>query len=329
MIYFLPNPPNTPNSWVWLDFHGSDAADFLQRLTTANLKRLTMGTGVPACLLSGVGRIHAWFWIWRLEQEVFGIELDAGPNDTHLKQFLNTVEHFTFAERYTLTQVQGLDPAWIFPLDGDASRLWPETFGPGQTLAIDEEIRLCHHGARDFGRSWITAWARPARLRQWLDHSGLGETITHDALERWRIEALRPRAGIEFQPGDEAALPLELGLDDAIARGKGCYPGQEVIERIFTYGAPPRRLVRIEGAPTAQGPLALRSGAPIYNVSEPPTEVGVVTSVSSSESPLTALALVRKIHAKVGLPVRWGPSPAEEGHITAVAPYGEDEEAPK
>ena len=69
------------------------------------------------------------------------------------------------------------------------------------------------------------------------------------------------------------------GLYDGVAQNKGCYPGQEVIERLITQGAPPRRLVRFRAA--ADG-----AGAP---------EVAA-TSWSSGDG----LAMVRKNLAVVG-----------------------------
>ncbi|HLG22542.1 MAG TPA: glycine cleavage T C-terminal barrel domain-containing protein, partial [Candidatus Manganitrophaceae bacterium] len=54
------------------------------------------------------------------------------------------------------------------------------------------------------------------------------------ALETLRIEAGRPRYGTDI---DEHIIPIEAGLEaEAISYTKGCYPGQEVIARIQTYG---------------------------------------------------------------------------------------------
>jgi folate-binding Fe-S cluster repair protein YgfZ len=74
-------------------------------------------------------------------------------------------------------------------------------------------------------------------------------------------------------------LPLELGLYDGIAENKGCYPGQETVERLITQGAPPRRLVRVQ---LSEG----STGAP----------EATATSWSGSEG----LAIVRKNLAVVG-----------------------------
>ena len=58
--------------------------------------------------------------------------------------------------------------------------------------------------------------------------------------EYYRIHAGIPQVGIE---ASEKEIILETGFDRAVARNKGCYPGQEVVERIFTYGSVNRKLM--------------------------------------------------------------------------------------
>jgi folate-binding protein YgfZ len=185
----------------------------------------------------------------------------------------------------------------------------------GETAAIDDEVRVCHHGNLDYGRTWITAWGRPARLAQWLERAlPNAQATSWERLEGWRLGALRPRVDAEL---DATTIPLEAGLVDALAQAKGCYPGQEVIERIISLGSPARRLVQIVGEGNAPA-----KGEKLHNLAEPPIEVGQVTSVAKSESGtgFTALAFVRKIHAKEGLEVRFADS-GSQGAIARVSPY--------
>ena len=77
-------------------------------------------------------------------------------------------------------------------------------------------------------------------------------------------------------------MPLELGLYDGVAGNKGCYPGQEVIERVITQGSPPRRLVLVAATGNAS----------------PATDLPEVSA--SSWRGGHGLALVRKNHAVVG-----------------------------
>jgi folate-binding protein YgfZ len=61
------------------------------------------------------------------------------------------------------------------------------------------------------------------------------------ALEALRVEAHRPRAGLET---DHRTIPHELGwIGTAVHLQKGCYRGQETVARVHNLGKPPRRLV--------------------------------------------------------------------------------------
>ena len=69
----------------------------------------------------------------------------------------------------------------------------------------------------------------------------VGPPIGTLALEALRIEAHRPRLGLET---DHRTIPHELGwLTTAVHLDKGCYRGQETVARVHNLGRPPRRLV--------------------------------------------------------------------------------------
>jgi tRNA-modifying protein YgfZ len=72
------------------------------------------------------------------------------------------------------------------------------------------------------------------------------------AFEAQRVEALRPRLGVDT---DERTIPHEVGwIGGAVHLNKGCYRGQETVSKVANVGRPPRRLVllHLDGA---AGPL--------------------------------------------------------------------------
>jgi folate-binding protein YgfZ len=70
-----------------------------------------------------------------------------------------------------------------------------------------------------------------------------GRLCGWQAFEMARIERGIPRFGVDM---DESNLPLEAGLETrAISYDKGCYIGQEVINRIRTIGHVTRTLCRL------------------------------------------------------------------------------------
>lgn len=61
------------------------------------------------------------------------------------------------------------------------------------------------------------------------------------ALEAMRVEAMRPRIGLET---DHKSIPNEIGLlNKSVHLNKGCYRGQETVAKVNNLGQPPRKLV--------------------------------------------------------------------------------------
>ena len=111
-----------------------------------------------------------------------------------------------------------------------------------------------------------------------------------DAHEDARIAVGWPRMGFEIVPGQ--TIPAVTGVVPvAVNFTKGCYPGQELVERMDSRGADaPVSLRIIENADgAAPGDPVVVDGA----------EVGTITSVSPSAT--LALALIRRGHV-VGRP---------------------------
>ena len=111
-----------------------------------------------------------------------------------------------------------------------------------------------------------------------------------DASAGDRIEAGWPRMGAEIKVGE--TIPAETGLNAvAVNFKKGCYPGQELVERMDSRDAvAPRSLRRLD---VAQGAAA---GDPIVDADG--NEVGVLTTVSGRR----ALGYVKR-NSDVGEPV--------------------------
>ena len=103
-----------------------------------------------------------------------------------------------------------------------------------------------------------------------------------------RHAALRTRIGADIAVGE--TIPAETGVVSAsVSFTKGCYPGQELVERMDSRSASaPFRLVRLDGDGLAVGDPVIVDG----------DEVGRVTSATDG----AAIARVRR-NAAVGAPV--------------------------
>jgi folate-binding protein YgfZ len=106
-----------------------------------------------------------------------------------------------------------------------------------------------------------------------------------DAHEIARVGAGWPRMGFEIVPGD--TIPAVTGVVPvAVNFTKGCYPGQELVERMDSRGADAPKSLRIVdvGTGATPGDPVLVDGA----------EVGTITSVSPVGH--VALAMIKRGH---------------------------------
>ncbi len=117
------------------------------------------------------------------------------------------------------------------------------------------------------------------------------ESMLEEPDELARIEMGWPRMGAEIIPGE--TIPVSTGLNRiAVSFTKGCYPGQELVERMDSRAAePPRSLRRL----TVLAGAAV--GDPIFDGEE---TVGVLTSVNGT----AALGWVKR-SSEIGEPVQF------------------------
>ena len=102
--------------------------------------------------------------------------------------------------------------------------------------------------------------------------------------ETARVGAGWPRMGFEIVPGE--TIPAVIGVVPvAVSLTKGCYPGQELVERMDSRGVDAPRSLRIVEVPVG-------SVIGDYVVDVDGAEVGTITSVAPSGT--TALALVKR-----------------------------------
>jgi tRNA-modifying protein YgfZ len=111
-----------------------------------------------------------------------------------------------------------------------------------------------------------------------------------DEHEHARIVAGWPRMGHEIVPGE--TIPAVTGVVPvAVNFTKGCYPGQELIERMDSRGADAPRSLRIVDVADGAEP-----GDPLFGADG--AEIGSITSVAGD----VALALVKRGHDVGRLP---------------------------
>src|SRR3989338_6400212 len=163
-------------------------------------------------------------------------------------------------------------------------------------LLGDAEIRICrssHTGEDGYDLLVPITNLLPtvALIEEMRDNFSL-PWIGTQAQELLRVEAGIPRYGLDI---NEENLLLETGLDNSVSFQKGCYLGQEVVERIRSRGHVNRRLVGL----VLEREKAARAGDKILAGDK---EVGRVTSsvVSPAVKKPIAFGYVSRDHCRDG-----------------------------
>lgn len=239
--------------WEVLEVSGPDAGDFLHRLSSADVKKVFRNQAILAAFLTGKGTLIGFSYLYRSAESFY---LITGPSQaerlsTHLEQF-HFQENLVIQRKINLAVILTDNEE-----DPEKSMSWQDVFNPN--------------------------WKWVLRDREKTPQ----EEFPFNRFHALRIEWGMPYWGWEVFEGD---LVLEAGLEKAVARNKGCYPGQEVVERIFTYGQVNWKLLRVElrcDSPITTGPCDL-------SVSFKGKEVGRLRSLAAVPgNPLVGWGLAR------------------------------------
>ncbi|MDE0960972.1 MAG: hypothetical protein OSB09_09340 [Planctomycetota bacterium] len=278
---------------------GPDGLEFLQRLISCDLRRVTDEIGSRGTLLDSKGRIQAFFDVHRWAQCSHLVV------DTALAEVLRTrLERLLILEDVSIESGE----LEVISLQG------PTSGGVIEQLGVDLPDTFLH--SRAWKDGWIASRRRSlvagfdlviprqqlASVQQQLESLGVSSCRAEDA-ERARIEAGLPRLGQEIT---ERSLPPEVGLNDSVSYDKGCYAGQEVLARIRTYGHVNRQMRRLHlELPEGFDSANVAVGDPLERVGDDGKPPGIITSMATSHGGFSLLASVKKTHIEVGTPLRW------------------------
>jgi folate-binding protein YgfZ len=284
---------------------GEDREKWLQSVISNDILKLTSGQGAYSCLLTHKGKILSYFRVYQVGTG----GASAGPPPAGLGEALiledvGEIGEATFsalrkfllygtkakmencAETWGLLVVSGPNAFDLIKaaLGADLSSLKPLTFvtcdiGGHPALLIRTE----ETGEADIEILMPAEGLAEAWDRLWSAGQSMGlKPFGTAALESLRIEAGLPKAGPDL---NEDVVPPEANLEGkAFSLTKGCYPGQEVVARMDTYGSVRRRLV---GLVLAE-PVVPPHGATLFSGER---EVGWVSSAVQSPSLGKTIAL--------------------------------------
>ena len=281
---------------------GGDRVRWLNGMVTNNIRDLAVGHGVYAFLLNPQGHI-----LGDLEAHNIGESVIVETDRSQMEKILATFDHYIIMDDVEVTNLS--DQLTAVGVSGPMGRGVLSAAGvefpepePMQSFTIE---CACECGClectvvRGEGalRDSYEIWLAPAHVKQlWDGLVKAGATpVGAEALEMRRILAGVPLYGVDIRERD---LPQETEQARALNFNKGCYVGQEIVERIRSRGSVHRKFTGFVSQ--AGGPIV--AGAKV-TVGE--KEVGEVTSAASVQADggkrAVALGYIRR---EVGLPGR-------------------------
>jgi len=236
-----------------LCFTGADRVRYLHGQVTNDVKQLKPGQGCYAALVTAKGRMQSDLNIYCLADELL---LDFEPGfSRNVAERLNKyivaddVQIVDVAAPYGLLSVQGPRSADAVKQLGVFGKVPSNPFEfVAQADPTLGEIYLANQprvGGEGFDLFVpVSALGAVADKLTAATKAVGGRPGGWRALETARIEAGIPRFGMDM---DETNLPMECPIQDrAVSYTKGCYIGQEVLNRVHTMGHVNRHLRGLE-----------------------------------------------------------------------------------
>jgi aminomethyltransferase len=222
---------------------GEDRVRWLNGMVTNNTRDLRQDFGNYSFVLNAQGRIQGDLLAFQ-RGEFYVLETEAGQIAA-IREFLDRyiimddVEVGDISGKLTSIGVAGPRAAEVLSKAG----LMPGAAKPGQLLdgswngigfsLVRDPIEV---------RDWYELWLAPENVEAVWNAlvAGGAAPVGAEALEWQRILLGLPRVGMDTGVRE---LPQETGQEYALHYTKGCYIGQEIVERIHARGQVHRRLM--------------------------------------------------------------------------------------
>lgn len=259
-----------------ISVRGKDRFRWLSGMVTNMVKDLASNAAAWNLVLNAQGRIQGDLTVWR-ESDELELEVTAEQADklfSHLDRFIimDDVELVPL-DADTAIGLTGPKASEVLARLGLPSLPEPLTQTRAEWNQVSVLIRRQYGTLVDHYALWIPSAPAPGL---WSALQGAGaQPVGSAALEAFRIAEGIPRYGIDIMERD---LPQETSQLRALHFDKGCYIGQEIVERIRSRGNVHRHLRSLE----LTGPQP----EPGTRLTLDNAEVGQITS--AAELPLTA-----------------------------------------
>jgi folate-binding protein YgfZ len=294
------------NYRTYLSFAGPDRVRYLNAILTNNIKDLPAGHGNVSLLLNPQGHILA-----ELEMYAFADRHFCVSYAMIREQLIQWMDKYIIMDDVTLTDETELygtlalegpkAAAVVKEVSGDdIARLGELTSTDGAVGSISCRVVKRSPGGVAGAEFVVQREKLPALWQILLDAARKhgGGPVGYAALSGQRLAQGVPWFGFDF---GEKQIPHETGLENShISYTKGCYTGQEIVERVRSRGHVNRRRVGLlfsgESIPEADTPLTLDG-----------KEAGYVTRAARIWEPARVIGMgyVRKEATSPGTALKW------------------------
>jgi folate-binding protein YgfZ len=281
---------------------GSDRVRWLNGMVTNNIRDLAAGHGVYAFLLNPQGHILGDLYAYNR-----GESITVDTDRSQLEKILATFEHYIIMDDVEVANLS--EQMTALGIAGPNARMTLRTAGISipEMEPLQTEDATCECACdcvqctvvrgEDAARESYELRLAPSEVRKTWDAllAACAVPVGADALEMQRIVSGIPRYGVDIRERD---LPQETEQLRALNFNKGCYVGQEIVERIRSRGAVHRKFSGF----LADGGAQISAGMKIIAGEK---EVGEITSVTALHiaggSKTVALGYIRR---ELGVPGR-------------------------
>lgn len=225
---------------------GPDTGTFLHSQLAADVASVAVGGRVHSLLLEPTGHVCALVRVVRHGEHLWTVDVEAGS----AQSVIDRLARFVLRAKVTMTRTDWIVRGWRGPGAHDAVGARPGVADPewGSPDAVDV--------------------IGPADTLATVAVEAVETEAAH--LEMLRVDARWPALGVDLLAGD---VPATSGIvAAAVSFTKGCYPGQELVERMDSRGS--------------QAPVQLRvfprEGLGVGSrIEQDGRDVGTVTSVGT------------------------------------------------
>ena len=303
-------------------FTGADRVRYLNAMLTGNIRDLRAGHGDISLLLNPQGRILAEVETLALEDRLLVISY-AMIRERLVETFdkfiiMDDVVLEDWTEKYGTLALEGPESADVLrelcSLDlnsmDDLSHAEKTISGLSCRVVRTSHNEVCGADILCARENIVALWN--LLLDAACKHGG--GPAGYEALSVLRLEEGVAWYGVDF---DENQIPHQAALENShISYTKGCYTGQEIVERVRSRGQIQRRRVMLKFS----GDAVPRAGEPLFAFdADNRAEVGFVTRAAKSPKlgAVIGMGYVRREQMDPGSKIRWNGGEAEVFELPA------------